>query len=97
MGNSYANNILVLYILKHPEDPVQRVGFSVSKKIGKAVKRNRVKRLLKEAYRLNKHRLMEGIDLIIIPRKRILGANFREIEKGMIKLFSKAGILKKDI
>lgn len=92
---SFANYILVCYVLKHPDNPVRRVGFSVSKKMGKAVKRNRIKRLLREAYRLNQHRVVDGIDLVIIPRAKTAEATYGEIEKGMIKLFARAGILKK--
>ncbi len=95
-GKSFANKILVVYVLRHPRDLERKVGFTVSKKYGNAVNRNRIKRLLKEAYRLNQNQLQDGIDLIFIPRQRIVGLQFKEIEKGMIKLFSKAGILKKD-
>lgn len=91
-GKSYANKLLVVYVLKHPKDPTRRVGYTVSKKIGNAVTRNRVKRLMREAYRLNQHRLQDGVDLVFIPRQRILGASFHEVEKWMIRLFSKAGI-----
>lgn len=96
-SKSFANYLLVCYILRHPENPTRRVGFSVSKKMGKAVKRNRIKRLLREAYRLNQHLLVDGIDLVIIPRAKAVDATYREIEKGMVKLFARAGILKRDM
>ncbi|MCK4260494.1 MAG: ribonuclease P protein component [Halanaerobiales bacterium] len=95
-GKSFANKILVVYVFYHPQNSERRVGFTVSKKFGNAVKRNRLKRLMKEAYRLNQYQIQDGIDLIFLPRQRIIGAKFKEIEKGMTKLFSKAGILKKD-
>lgn len=94
-SRSFANHMLVVYLLPHPENLKRRVGFSVSKKMGKAVQRNRIKRLLREAYRLNQHKLEEGLDLIIIPRQKIIGAKYKEVEKGMINLFKKAGILRK--
>lgn len=96
-GNSFANHLLVVYVLKHPDDPIRRVGFSVSKKMGKAVQRNRIKRLLREAYRLNQHLMKDGVDLIVIPRQNLIGKTYGEIEKGMVKLFQKAGILKKSM
>lgn len=97
VNKSYANNLLVVYVLEHRDNPQRRVGFSVSKKMGKAVKRNRIKRMLREIYRLNQHRFREDVDLVLIPRQKLIGATYVEIEKGMIKLFDKAGILKKGI
>lgn len=97
VNKSYANSLLVVYVLEHRNNPVRRVGFSVSKKMGKAVKRNRIKRMLKEIYRLNQHRFRGDVDLVLIPRQKLIGATYAEIEKGMIKLFDKAGILKKGI
>lgn len=96
-NKSYANSFLVVYVREHRDNPGRRVGFSVSKKMGKAVQRNRIKRQLREAYRLNQHKLRDDVDLIFIPRQRLIGSTYREIEKGMIKLFDKAGISKKGI
>lgn len=93
-GRSFANRLLVVYVLFHPENPNRKIGFSISKKVGKAVQRNRIRRLLIEAYRLNQQLFREDLDLIIIPRKKIVGATYSEVEKWMIKLFRKAGILK---
>lgn len=96
-GTSYANYLLVVYVYPHPNQLGRKVGFTVSKKMGKAVQRNRLRRLLKEAYRLNQDLLQDQIDLIFIPRQRAKEAEFKEIEKGMVKLFRRAGILKKDM
>ena len=92
-GRSFANQLIVIYLWYHPEDSTRRVGFSISKKVGNAVWRNRIRRRLLEIYRRHQNSLKPGIDLIIIPRYGIVNATFKQMEKGLIKLFRKAGIL----
>lgn len=88
-GKSYANKLLVLYIANNKEDKT-KVGFSVSKKVGKAVVRNRVKRLIREAYRLNQDKIKKrGVSLVFIARNRAKDANFIEIEKALLDLLKK--------
>jgi ribonuclease P protein component len=77
-GRSWANPLVVLYALRNDEG-VTRVGFSVSKRIGKAVTRNRVKRLLREAIRLRFPDIVQGYDLVVIARGPIANAPWREI------------------
>jgi ribonuclease P protein component len=67
-GQSFANRYLVIYYLKNRNSGTFRVGFSVSKKVGKAVVRNRVKRLLREAFRLQSGQIREPYDLVVIAR-----------------------------
>lgn len=62
-----SDGLLLVYAAENDEG-VTRVGVSVSRKWGKAVRRNRIKRLLREAFRLNKAALPEGVDLVLIPR-----------------------------
>lgn len=88
-GKSFVNKFLVLYLAGNLEGKT-KVGFSVSKKVGKAVVRNRVKRLIKEAFRLNQDKVKnKGVSLVFVARNRAKEANFSEIEKAMLDLLKK--------
>ena len=72
-----------------------RVGFVVSKRVDKkAVTRNRVRRLLREAYRQNKGKLKEGRDLVLVAREGAGELSFLEMQEALLKLFRKAGLIK---
>jgi len=71
-----------------------RVGISVSKKVGKSVVRSRVKRLISEAYRLNKSNFTEGHDFVFVARTSISGKSYKDVEKAMLGLYKKAGLTK---
>lgn len=90
-GKSYANKYLVLYVMEK-QDGLRRVGFAVGKRLGGAVVRNRIKRLLREAFRLNQHSLKQGVDLIIIGRQPIVGKDFAIVNRAVSELFGKAKI-----
>jgi len=85
-GQSFANRYLVLYYLKNRTNEQFRVGFSVSKKVGKAVTRNRVKRLLREAFRLEKGRIKEPMDFVVIARPSAAELEFAEIRQNVLHL-----------
>lgn len=93
LGNSYADRYLVMYLLPSNQE-YNRLGVSVSKKVGKSVIRNRVKRLIKEAFRKNTDKLDKGFDIVIIARARSIKACYDDIKKSILKLCKKAGILK---
>ncbi len=84
-GKSSATRLVVLYRLENGLD-FNRVGYSVSKKVGKSVVRNRAKRLIKEAYRLNELGEKKGCDLVFIARVRMNTAEFSEVEKSVKRL-----------
>lgn len=62
-----------------------RLGLTVSAKLACAVKRNRIKRLFREAYRLNEDKFADGIDLVLVARVRAVGASYQEIEKSLLR------------
>lgn len=88
-----ANSYLVLYARPNKSGQ-NRVGITVSKKLGKAVVRNRVRRRLREVYRLNELRFAPGWDIVVVARSRCVGADFQKLTDAYLKLAEKAGILR---
>jgi ribonuclease P protein component len=91
-GKSFSNQLLVLYIYKNKKE-FNRVGISVSKKVGKSVIRSRVKRLISESYRLNNEPIKKGYDLVFIARTASNDKSYFEIEKSVKNLFKRSGLL----
>ncbi|WP_315117040.1 ribonuclease P protein component [uncultured Clostridium sp.] len=92
-GRSISNDLLVLYTYRNGKNNFNRLGVSVSKKVGKSVIRNRTRRLIKETYRLNSSRVKQGYDLVVIARTNAKDKNYKQIENSLINLFKRAGIL----
>lgn len=90
-GKSFSNHLLVLYLYKNKKN-VNRIGISVSKKVGKSVTRNRVKRLIKESYRLNNSELVIGYDLVFIARSAASEKSYSEISYAIRNLLKRAGL-----
>ena len=83
---------MVLYARRNREEK-NRVGFTVSKKLGHAVVRNRTRRRLREVYRLNESALKPGYDIVIVARSRAVEAPFSKLTASFLRLADKAGIL----
>lgn len=84
-GKSYANRYLVMYIMDN-NSKRNRVGISVSKKIGNSIVRHRLTRLIRESYRLNEDKFLCGYDIVIISRINAKEKGYREIESALIHL-----------
>ena len=92
-GNQAANRYLALYCRRN-RTPGNRVGITAGKKLGKAVVRNRVRRRLREVYRLNEERFSPGWDIVVVARSRCITASFDKLTKSYLALAEKAGILR---
>ena len=86
---------LVLYARKNRLEE-NRVGVTVSKKLGKAVVRNRVRRRLREVYRLHESRFLPGWDIVVVARGRAVDASFSDLTRAYLSLAKKCGILRED-
>ena len=93
--SGFANGYLVLYAKKNREGK-NRVGITVSKKLGCAVIRNRVRRRLREAYRLQEAQFAPGWDIVVVARSRCIKGDFPAICEAYLSLAAKAGILRED-
>lgn len=91
-GKSIANRQFVIYMLQNPEEREFRIGLSVSKKIGNAVTRNRIKRLIRQVFLEEKHRIKSGKEFIIIARKPAADMGYSEVKNSLDHLFRKANI-----
>ena len=94
--SGHANGYLVLYARRN-RTATNRVGVTVGKKLGHAVVRNRVRRRLREGYRLNEERFLPGWDIVVVARTRCIGADFSKLTHAYLSLAEKAGILKTDL
>lgn len=84
-GKSYANKYLVMYVLEN-ELKNNRIGVSVSKKVGNSVVRHRLARLIRESFRLNGDKFQSGLDIVVIARNTAKGKNYWDISSAVMHL-----------
>ncbi|MBR3305813.1 MAG: ribonuclease P protein component [Lachnospiraceae bacterium] len=89
---SFADRYLVMYIRRNGTGK-NRIGVSVSKKTGNSVVRHRIKRLVKEGYRLNEDRFSSGLDIVVVARNSAADVGYREIESALLHLGGLHGIV----
>ena len=92
-GKSYANRYLVLYVLNNGTNG-NRLGISVSKKVGNSVVRHRITRLIRESYRIREDLFNSGLDMVVIARKSAKDKTCQEIESALLHLGKLHGILR---
>ena len=94
-GKSYANKYLVMYVLENGTDQ-NRLGISVSKKVGNSVVRHRITRLVRESYSLHENIFNSGLDIVVVARGCARDASYHMIEDSFIKLAGSAHLMKND-
>ena len=90
-GKSSATPNLAVYCRRNGRGE-NRLGITVSTKLGGAVVRNLLRRRIKEAYRINEHRLKSGYDIVVVARVRARGAHFRVLEADLLRLLNRLGV-----
>jgi len=91
-GRNAASKCAVIYCAKNGSTD-NKLGITVSTKLGGAVQRNRIRRRLKEIYRLNEHSLRTGYNIVLVARMRSRYAGWNELETSVLSLFNKLGLL----
>lgn len=93
-GKFYVGKYVIAYIKKNNKNE-NYVGIAVSTKIGNAVKRNRIKRVIREAYRIKKNSLKKGYDIVLLWKKdsQFKDANFRNVNEDLVQIFDKANMV----
>ena len=90
-GQSAANGYLVIYCRRNGSAH-NRVGLTVSAKLAHAVRRNRLRRQLREIYRLHELEFARGYDLVVVARSRAIGADYAALERSYLSLAGKLGL-----
>ena len=86
-GRSFANRLFVMYVLENNSDS-NRLGISVSKKVGNSVIRHHLTRLIRESYRLHEDMFNSGLDIVVIARATARNASYHEVLSALMHLGS---------
>lgn len=92
-GKSAVTPHMVVYCRRNREN-VNRLGYTVSTKLGHAVVRNRVRRRLREIYRLNAVNLKAGYDIVVVARARCVKAEYKQMEAAFLTACEKLGLMR---
>ena len=92
-GKSAVTPFLVVYVRK-TKKKTNRIGITVSTKLGKAVVRNRVRRRLRELYRLSEEAFVPGCEIVVVARVRAVKASYSQLQKAFMSACAKLGILR---
>ena len=91
-GKTSADSRLALYVRRNG-GKTNRLGLTVSTKVGCAVTRNRIRRRLREIYRLHEARMAEGMDVVVVARVRAGRSSYRQLEESFLRLAGKLGLI----
>ena len=95
-GTSQANRSLVMYVLENKDRHMEnRLGISVSKKVGNSVVRHRITRLIRESYRLNETSFRQGVDIVVVARPSAKDRSYQEIESALMHLAGRTKVLRR--
>lgn len=86
-GKSFANRLFVLYMIENGTQK-NRIGISVSKKVGNSVIRHHITRLVREFYRLHEEMFNNGLDIVVVARVSAKGASYRDVESALFHLLN---------
>ena len=92
---SKINKLLIIYINKNDKNAI-RLGISVNKSVGNSVVRHRFCRLVRESFRLNKDKIKNGYDIVVVARPLVVGLKCQDIEKSFMHLLSLHHLIKED-
>ena len=95
-GRSYANKYLVMYVLENNQSG-NRLGISVSKKVGNSVVRHHLTRLLRESYRLHEKVFNSGLDIVVVARNSAKDCSYFEIESALLHLGKLHNIIRNEV
>lgn len=93
-GQRLVHGCLIANWTALPPGSPTRLGVVTSGKIGNAVVRSRVRRLLRESFRLHQHELIQPLDLVLVARPSIAGREFSTVERDFLTTARRAGLLK---